>query len=293
MRRPKLVDRIEEASVLDSCAGPLRRAASWLRRGRAGDALHGVWLGHPAHPMLVQLPIGAWLSSGLLDTLPRQERASRRLAQIGLVAVVPAALTGMADWSQQNERQRRVGLVHAAANGTAAALYAASLTVRSRGHGVYGRALGYAGLAAVGVGGFLGGHIAYRQAGGVNRAEGVRRALPREWRSVGPLKELPEREPTRRTVDGCDLVLVRGGETVYALVETCSHQAGPLADGELVGADAREGTLDDACVRCPLHGSEFRIGDGDVVHGPATAPQPALLTRIRDGVVEVRPAAGG
>jgi nitrite reductase/ring-hydroxylating ferredoxin subunit len=59
--------------------------------------------------------------------------------------------------------------------------------------------------------------------------------------------------------------------------------SGPLSDGEIAGG----------CVTCPWHGSVFRLADGGVVHGPATAPQPAFATRVREGVVEVcLPGAG-
>ncbi|WP_046472367.1 Rieske (2Fe-2S) protein [Allosalinactinospora lopnorensis] len=285
MRRLNGVETLERASVLDALIRPVKRAASRIQHGRVGDALHGVWLGHPAHPAFVQLPIGAWVSSGILDALPGHEQESRRLIQTGLTAALPAVLTGAADWSQQNQRQSRVGFVHSIANGTAIVLYASSLIARSNGRNLKGKLLAYAGLTAVGAGGFLGGHITYRQAGGVNRAEGVVRAFPREWRTAAPLAELPERRLARQTVDGVDLLVVRDGDTVHALIETCSHLAGPLSEGTLVDGGAQ---LRDACVQCPWHGSTFRLGDGDVVHGPATAPQPVLRTRVRDGVVEVR-----
>jgi nitrite reductase/ring-hydroxylating ferredoxin subunit len=68
------------------------------------------------------------------------------------------------------------------------------------------------------------------------------------------------------------------GGTVHALAERCSHLAGPLS----------EGTVADGCVRCPWHGSVFRLSDGWNVRGPATAPQPAFDTRIVDGHVEIR-----
>jgi nitrite reductase/ring-hydroxylating ferredoxin subunit len=54
--------------------------------------------------------------------------------------------------------------------------------------------------------------------------------------------------------------------------------AGPLSQGEVV----------DGCVRCPWHGSTFRLADGWNVRGPATSPQPAFETRLVDGRVEAR-----
>ena len=100
------------------------------------DALHGVWLGHPLHPVLVQAPVGAWLSAAVLDVARGRaavaEAQRRRLVAFGLAAAA-AALAGAVDWSEQHEQQMRVGVVHLAANVTAAALYGASLLDPGRG----------------------------------------------------------------------------------------------------------------------------------------------------------------
>jgi nitrite reductase/ring-hydroxylating ferredoxin subunit len=80
------------------------------------------------------------------------------------------------------------------------------------------------------------------------------------------------------TLDGVTVVLVRQGAVVHALGGTCTHRGGPLADGT-VGVDV---------IRCPWHGSEFRLVDGEVVRAPATTPEPAYETRVRDGLVQVR-----
>jgi len=67
---------------------------------------------------------------------------------------------------------------------------------------------------------------------------------------------------------------------VCAIVNTCSHFGGPLAEGE------REGDV----VVCPWHGSRFDVCTGDVVGGPAVFPQPRFEARVRDGKVEIRRA---
>ena len=136
---------LEEATGLDRLIEAGQRAARLLPPGRTRDALHGVWLGHPLHPMLVQVPVGAWLSASLLDAWPGNETTSRRLVLAGLAASVPATLAGTADWSEQHEQQMRVGAVHAAANMAATGLYAASVAVPAR-----ARMLRLAGLAAAG-----------------------------------------------------------------------------------------------------------------------------------------------
>jgi len=68
------------------------------------------------------------------------------------------------------------------------------------------------------------------------------------------------------------------------LADACPHLAAPLSDGKI---------SDDGCIVCPWHGSAFRLDDGEVVHGPATAPAPRFRTRITDGTLEAcLPGAG-
>ncbi|HEY0936574.1 MAG TPA: DUF2231 domain-containing protein, partial [Trebonia sp.] len=134
MRISDQLDRLEQAEGLDRIVTPGQRVARRLRPGPLRDALHGVWLGHPVHPLLVQAPLGAWLSAGVLDVLGDQ-RGARRLVAFGVAAAVPAALAGAADWSEQHEQQMRVGVIHALANVAALGLYGASLAAGGRGRG--------------------------------------------------------------------------------------------------------------------------------------------------------------
>jgi Rieske [2Fe-2S] domain len=143
----RLISQLERAEALDRVVTLGQRAARCLRPGRLRDGLHGVWLGHPLHPVLVQAPVGAWMSTAVLDARLGSEASARRLVAFG--------------------------------------------------------------LAAVSAGGLLGGHM-----------------------------------------------------------------SGPLSDSD----------LEDGCLTCPWHGSEFRISDGSVARGPATAPQPVFETRVQDGV---------
>src|SRR5580693_4706924 len=117
--RVRLSDRLEYAEGLDRVAEPVQKIVQKLKPGRVRDALHGVWLGHPLHPALVQVPAGSWMSASFLDLWPGNASASRRLVTAGLAASVPAALAGWTDWSELHEQQMRVGLVHAASNGVA------------------------------------------------------------------------------------------------------------------------------------------------------------------------------
>ncbi|PJE99339.1 (2Fe-2S)-binding protein [Streptomyces carminius] len=277
------VERLESSTRLDGALGPLRRAVRALPLGGARDALHGRWLGHAVHPLLVQVPIGTWLSAAVLDLMPGQRRGADTLVGIGLAAAAPAALSGWVDWAELRKPQMRVGLVHAAANVTAVGLYAASLSARLRGRRGRGRALAFAGLTAVSAGGALGGHLAYRQAAAVNHAEHVPAVVEPGWHPIGDVADLPVGEPVRRQVGETPLVVVReAGGAVRALADRCSHMAGPLSGGEVA----------DGCVRCPWHGSVFRLSDGWNVRGPATAPQPVFETRVVDGRVEARLVTG-
>jgi nitrite reductase/ring-hydroxylating ferredoxin subunit/uncharacterized membrane protein len=285
--RVRLSDRLEYAEGLDRVAGPVQQVVRKLPPGRVRDALHGVWLGHPLHPVLVQVPVGAWMSAAFLDALGKDGDGARHLIGLGLLASVPAAVAGSADWAEQHEQQLRTGVVHAAANSAAIGLYAGSLVARARRRTGLGKALGFAGLAAVTVGGLLGGDISYRQAGGVNHAEEVPHLVPPGWQDLMPLAELVPGEPVKAMLGEVPVFVFRSGDQVSVLANKCSHMSGPLSDGELTGDP------EDRCVTCPWHGSVFRLRDGAVVHGPATADQPAFETRIQAGIVQVcLPGAG-
>lgn len=258
----------------------MKRLAERIPSGKVRDLLHGVQLGHPAHPLLVQLPIGTWMAAVLLDMLPGDHRRSAHaLVNAGLLTSLPAGLSGLADVSQQHDRQQRVGAVHATANGVGTLLFGASSLARSRGSQGWGRLLALTGMGVIGISGSLGGHIAYYRAGGANRADYLIDLVPAGWRDLGPLDGFPDGEPTHAESGDVPIVVVRSGDTVHAALGTCPHMGAPLA----------EGTEVDGCLRCPWHGSEFRLDDGAVVHGPATAALEILETSLADGRVRVRP----
>ncbi|MFC8362604.1 Rieske 2Fe-2S domain-containing protein [Streptomyces griseorubiginosus] len=275
----RLLARLEREPRLDPVADTLGAGIRSLPLGRARDVLHGTWLGHPVHPLLVQVPIGSWLSAAVLDLRKGRPREAGLLVGLGLAAAVPAALTGAVDWAELNPPQKRVGLVHALSNTAAVTLYTASLVCRATGRTRAGRSLGFLGLTAVGAGGMLGGHLAYRQAAGANHAEAVPHVVSQGWHRIGALDDLPPGLPVRRSVDDVPVMVLRGTDgAIHALADRCSHLAGPLS----------EGTVSDGCVQCPWHGSVFRLSDGLNVRGPAVAPQPAFAVRVVDGQVEVR-----
>jgi uncharacterized membrane protein len=176
----EFLSSVETWQRVDPAAGHVQQ---WLRRvlrqdARATRMLTGSWVGHPVHPLVVLVPVGAWVSAGVLDLLPKQREAARHLVAIGLVASVPAALAGAAEFGELNDRGRRVGFVHALTNLSATACYLASYGLRRGGRTSAGRVAAMLGLVAVSAGGVLGGHLTYAQGAGVYRWQPQRRAEP-------------------------------------------------------------------------------------------------------------------
>lgn len=278
--------RLEHAEGLD---GTVRMLADAVQRrvgtGTRADALHGVWLGQPVHPALTGLPVGFWTSAAVLDFVPGSQRAARVLIALGLAGSVPAAAAGLTDWSSLHQEQQRVGVAHAAANAGAMALFAGSLLARTAGRDAGGRVLALGGLATLMAGTYLGRHLTFPLGAGASHAESVSHLAPLGWHDLCRIYDLPDGRMTRRQLGYLSLAVLRQGSNVLALADRCAHLGGPLHQGTLTG----EG--DEPCVACPWHGSTFRLADGAVVHGPATARQPAFDTRIVDGgMVQVRPA---
>lgn len=282
------IDTIGLQERLDQAVQPIQQAANNLFKsgGAAGqqieNALHGVWLGHPLHPVLTDIPIGAWTAATVIDVVeavtgdtsfaPGADAA----VTVGLVGAVGAAVAGMTDWKDTDGAASRVGLVHGLVNITATLLYARSLQMRRRGERSAGRRLAFAGYAASMVGALLGGDLVYRYRIGVTHVtEGE---LPGSFVAVLEESALTEGDMRRVDVNGVSVVLVRQQGQIYALAERCSHLGGPLADGHLA----------EGGIQCPWHGSRFALADGRVLNGPSTYPQPCFETRVRDGQIEVR-----
>jgi len=167
----RLMEQVEASRTLDpviDALAPVARAA--VGRGAARALLGGRWLGHALHPLMTDVPVGTWMSASLLDLVGGRgtEDAARRLVGIGVAAALPTAVTGLSDWTTTERPEQRAGLVHAAANGAALACYSASWRARRRGDQRRGVALGLVGVAAAGVGGYVGGHLAMARGTGVD-----------------------------------------------------------------------------------------------------------------------------
>jgi nitrite reductase/ring-hydroxylating ferredoxin subunit/uncharacterized membrane protein len=285
------IARLERATVLDKPAATIRAVVGKLTKNqKVADTLHGVWLGHPLHPGLAAVTAGSFISATLLDAIGSPVGGGRApssfLIATGLVLAPPTAAAGWADWSVTHEDQQRVGLVHATANIVSIALYGAALVQRLRGRS-RGRLLSVAAGAASGAGALLGGHMGYRQAIGANHAEEIAHVGPENWQSLGPIAEVPVGKPVRRWAGEVPVFVLRradgvGPGGISVLSDRCPHLSAPLHEGDVVDVNG------EAHIVCPWHGSEFRVSDGCVVHGPATAPAPRFESRVVGDQLQAR-----
>src|SRR4051812_48128506 len=166
-----LSDIVERAESLDPASDKTAEVVSKaVPGGFVKDLLAGTWLGHPLHPVLTDVPIGAWLAAGFLDVFGGEESrpAARKLIGLGTLAALPTAAAGAADWIDTDGPARRVGFVHAAGNLAAVGLY--FLSWRARGKGHQGRGVALSMLATGGAVGtaYLGGHMSFAQGVGVD-----------------------------------------------------------------------------------------------------------------------------
>jgi nitrite reductase/ring-hydroxylating ferredoxin subunit/uncharacterized membrane protein len=278
----RVIRRVEATPSLDKVGRALTNAfARLVRPGALKDALSGTWLGNPLHPLLTDVPIGAWTNAFVLDVMggPSAERASDALVGLGVLAALPTAVTGLSDLSDVSDRdQRTVGATHALGNSLALTLYAASYVQRRRGRRRSGRALSFAGMAVATASAHLGGHLVYRLQVGPDQARPLGRV--RRWTPVLDEAALTEGKPMLVTAGIDQVMVVRSQGRIYAMANRCSHRGGPLY----------KGTLEDGCVTCPWHRSTFRLEDGSIVRGPAVAPQTVYEVRVESGKVEIRSA---
>lgn len=277
--------QVADQPALDPIAEPLSHAvrdvfASAGRSGeRAKDALHGVWLHHPLHPVFTDVPIGAWTAALALDASANGDPGMRRAATfaigVGLLGAVGAAVTGLTDWSETQGRARRVGLVHGLLNIAATSLMTAAFFQRQRNSHANGRACAWSGFAIASASAYLGGDLVYAQRIGVTHADVE---MPEEFTPVADSSALAENTMMRARAADADVLLARQQGRVCALVHSCAHLGGPLS----------EGTLKEGSVVCPWHGSEFALDDGRVLTGPSTHNQPCPAVRENNGRIEVK-----
>jgi uncharacterized membrane protein len=162
-----LADRIEHADMLDDVATKVQELIRRALPPAAEQMLRGEPLGHPLHPALIALPIGAWTSASVLDLVGERSAASK-LTAVGCLTALPTVAAGSADWATTTGASRRTGFVHAAVNDAALMTYLMSWRARRRGHWVRGAMMSLVGGGLLGLGGWLGGHLSYSQGVGVD-----------------------------------------------------------------------------------------------------------------------------
>jgi len=251
---------------------------------RVKNWLNGVWLGHALHPALTDAAIGAWTTGAVLD-LVGATREADAAHTVGVLAAIPTALSGAADWADTSEEPRRIGLIHALLNSTGLALMIGSLFARRGNQRVLGIGLSTLGLSLASVSAWLGGEMVYRYGTGVSRIAFEPRVDDFQVVARADALQPGKLFAAEANVDGqkVPLALLLKGSQVQAVSATCPHWGGPLAEGKLIDGEAGE-TL----VECPWHASQFSMNDGRACQGPAAMPVNVYDARIRDGQIEVR-----
>jgi nitrite reductase/ring-hydroxylating ferredoxin subunit/uncharacterized membrane protein len=237
------------------------------------DFLHGKWLGHSVHAALTDLPIGVLTLAVVFDVFDVRLAADAAIA-FGILAMLAAAVAGLVDYSVTDDEPRIVATVHATLMVIALIVYLVSFWLRwtnPAGDRLVPIVLSLIGYGILTAGAFVGGELVYTLGNMVNR---------HAWRFFGEPKwtkldvtEIPEGVPTAAKAGAQGLVVVRNGDTIYALNATCAHAGGPLAEGKLV----------DGCIQCPWHFSRYRLEDGKRTQGPTTFDQPRYEVRAADG----------
>ncbi len=249
------------------------------------DLLNGTWLGHSLHAVVVDVVVGGATAALLLDVLglvfgvDGLGTAATWVLGLAWLSGVGAILTGLTELKDTapSSAERDLTITHGLVNIAGNGLFGLSLSQRLG--GAHDAAIWplLAGYLLIGVGGYIGGHVVFKYGYAVNHNAFSRGRRAKEYTAVLPVADLPDGVPTRATLGTTALVLVRCGDVVHALRETCSHAGGPLSEGRVVGDG----------IECPWHGSVFRLADGSVRHGPATSRQVRYRARIAEGQVEV------
>jgi nitrite reductase/ring-hydroxylating ferredoxin subunit len=274
---------LEEAAWLETASETLMR---WLQplvsapgADRFKDFLHGRWLGHALHPVLTDAPIGFWLGAAALDAVG-EDFGAGVLSAAGSASAVATAVTGLADWTVTDGRERRLALLHGLVNVGGLCLQVASLTARVRGRRRAAKTLSFCGLGVSLGAAYLGGELVFARGLMVNHDAWI--AGPNKWTPVLPSAQVADGSTKRVDVRGHSVLVYRERGAVYAMEDACAHAGGPLSEGE----------VKDGVVTCPWHGSQFRLTDGAVLRGPATFPQLRLQARERQGQIEIRGRRG-
>jgi nitrite reductase/ring-hydroxylating ferredoxin subunit/uncharacterized membrane protein len=242
------------------------------------DLLNGRWLGHPLHAVLTDAPIGILFLVIVFDVLHLPDAAAWSLG-IGILAMLGAALAGFADYADTDGRARERATLHSTLMLLALLAYVVSLAMRAGPQGAVESSgaflVSIVAFLVLSAGAYVGGDVVYVLGNMVSRH--AFRGAGAKWIALEPAEvedgKIPEGRPIKAKLGINQLVLVRQGEQILALHDTCAHAGGPLNEGKLVG-DA---------IECPWHYSRYRMANGHVVQGPSVYDQPAYEVRAKDG----------
>jgi len=98
-----------------------------------------------------------------------------------------------------------------------------------------------------------------------------------EFVEIAPVSELPNGERLFLEVGGRAIVIFNVADQLFAIGDICTHDDGPLGDGDLEGYN----------IVCPRHGGEFDVRTGKVVQMPAVVDIPAYPVKVVDGMIQL------
>lgn len=248
---------------------------------------------HPLHPILVSFPIAFFTGSWLFDLIgwllfkPELWQASYWLQAAGIGFAVLAAIPGFIDYlyavppnSSGKKRAAKHGLINV---GVLAVFTFTWFYRQDEDTSVLLIAgLDTAGIILLGIAGWMGGTLVYRNQIGVDH----RYAHAGKWKEeypeqtkgsiqVGTADELRSNQMKLLHVGDKRIVLARTENSYVAFDDRCTHRGASLADGSITCG----------IVQCPWHGSQFNVSNGEVKAGPAKEKIKTYSVSERDGKV--------
>lgn len=95
---------------------------------------------------------------------------------------------------------------------------------------------------------------------------------------IGPAAEVGSGQRRIVEIDGQAIAVFNIAGTYYAIADVCSHDDGPVAEGDLVGEYE---------IECPRHGAHFDVRSGKVLSFPAIVDIPAYPVKVEEGELMV------
>lgn len=255
------------------------------------------FMSHPIHPMLIAFPIAFTVGAlgfdlaGHFGDWPTVWSTGAYLSVAAVISGLVAGVPGFIDYVAvvpPNSSAKKRATYHMIINVAALALYALGWVFRdpeTLRPGVGTLLLEAAGLGLIGIGGWLGGTLAYRNQIGVDHRyahagkwdERTAEGRPGEAVAVADAGEMKPGQMKLIHANGQRVVLARTETGHAACADRCTHRGGPLSDG----------TLACGIVTCPWHGSQFDVQTGAVKAGPAGEPIPTHRVEEIDGKVKL------